>query len=230
MTEDFRVESLSDDNLVRLAPAGFVHLDLLKSATYLAAIAEDTAFPTEEIAKRVTARIGALEDHYNIDTVIANARDVVGFFSEQRDKILSSLDAIIDRDIYEQLSDLSDIPEAINALERSVAGATWTSVAQRYPLGRNVMGTVVNVRDFGVFAELEPGITGLIHASRLPLGFANLGQFAYRERIIVQILGVYPVKKRVELAYVGTPLERMIAGVGQLTLDLLSDSNPEQMV
>jgi hypothetical protein len=230
VTEDFRVESLSDDNLVRLAPAGFVHLDLLKSATYLAAIAEDTAFPTEEIAKRVTARIGALEDHYNIDTVIANARDVVGFFSEQRDKILSSLDAIIDRDIYEQLSDLSDIPEAINALERSVAGATWTSVAQRYPLGRNVMGTVVNVRDFGVFAELEPGITGLIHASRLPLGFANLGQFAYRERIIVQILGVYPVKKRVELAYVGTPLERMIAGVGQLTLDLLSDSNPEQMV
>jgi hypothetical protein len=230
VTEDFRVESLSDEDLVRLAPAGFVHLDLIKSATYLAAVAEDTAFPSEDIAKRVVARIGALEDQYNVDTVIANARDVLGFFSEQRRAILSSMDAILDRGVYEELSDLSDVPEAINALERSIAGPSWVSVAERFPPGSKAVGTVVNVREFGVFVELEPGITGLIHASRLPLGFARLGEFEYRERITVQVLHVYPVKRRIELAYVDSPAETPPADFGQLDLDISVDPGPDSMV
>ena len=230
VAEDFRVEGLSDEDLIRLAPAGFVHLDLIRSATYLAAIAEDTSFPSEEVAKRVVARIGALENQYNVDTVIANAREVVAFFSEQRNRTLASLDAILDRSAFDRLTDLSDIPEAINALERSVAGATWTSAARRFPPKSTAVGTVVNVREFGVFVELEPGITGLIHSSRLPLGFTRMEQFAYRERVVVQIIEVYPVKQRIDLAYVGTPKEPSLAELGQLAFEMSTDPASDQMV
>lgn len=230
VAEDFSVEGLSDEKLIRLAPAGFVHLDLIKSATYLAAIAEDTAFPNEEVAKRVVARIGALENQYNVDTVIANARDVLAFYSQQREKSLASLDAILYRGVYERLSDLSDIPEAINALERSVAGAAWTSAAKRFPPKSNAEGIVVNVREFGVFVELEPGITGLIHSSRLPLGFMRLEQFAYRERILVQILEVYPVKRKIDLVYVGAPKQPSPAELGQLAFEMPGDPASDQMV
>ena len=42
VTEDFRTDGISEEDLVRLAPAGFVHLELLGNANYWGAIAEDT--------------------------------------------------------------------------------------------------------------------------------------------------------------------------------------------
>ncbi len=44
----------------------------------------------------------------------------------------------------------------------------WGTVTERYPLGRLVQGTVTGVQPYGVFIELEPGVTGLLHLSRLP--------------------------------------------------------------
>ena len=88
----------------------------------------------------------------------------------------------------------------------------------------------MNVRDFGVFVELEPGITGLIHSSRLPLGFTRLEQFAYRERVLVEIIEVYPVKRKIDLAYVGTPKQPSLADVGQLAFDIPGDPSSDQMV
>jgi small subunit ribosomal protein S1 len=43
----------------------------------------------------------------------------------------------------------------------------WTAVPRRYPVGTRVRGTVTSVTDFGVFAELEEGVEGLIHVSQL---------------------------------------------------------------
>src|SRR5581483_4847864 len=87
-----------------------------------------------------------------------------------------------------------------------------------------------NVRDYGVFVELEPGVTGLIHSSRLPLGFAKLEQFAFCERVVVDIIEVLPVRRRIDLAYAGTPKQPSLADVGQMAFDLPSDSGSDQMV
>ncbi|HEU4325938.1 MAG TPA: response regulator [Roseiflexaceae bacterium] len=44
----------------------------------------------------------------------------------------------------------------------------WGTVTERYPLGRLVQGTVTGVQPYGAFIELEPGVTGLLHITRLP--------------------------------------------------------------
>lgn len=44
----------------------------------------------------------------------------------------------------------------------------WENLVAHYPLGKRVDGTVTAVQPYGVFIELEPGITGLLHATRLP--------------------------------------------------------------
>lgn len=44
----------------------------------------------------------------------------------------------------------------------------WNSLEGRYPLGSLVAGTVTGVQSYGAFVELEPGVTGLLHQSRLP--------------------------------------------------------------
>lgn len=41
----------------------------------------------------------------------------------------------------------------------------WTTVAQRYPKGTVVTGTVRNLTNYGAFVEIEEGIDGLLHVS-----------------------------------------------------------------
>ncbi|MBU0680506.1 MAG: 30S ribosomal protein S1 [Proteobacteria bacterium] len=43
----------------------------------------------------------------------------------------------------------------------------WSTVEKRYPIGSKAMGKVVSITDYGVFAELEEGVEGLIHVSEM---------------------------------------------------------------
>ena len=43
----------------------------------------------------------------------------------------------------------------------------WENIAERYPPGTVLKGTVRNITNFGVFVEIEPGIDGLVHISDL---------------------------------------------------------------
>lgn len=41
----------------------------------------------------------------------------------------------------------------------------WDEVEKKYPIGSNVQAEIRNLTNYGAFAELEPGIDGLIHVS-----------------------------------------------------------------
>ena len=43
----------------------------------------------------------------------------------------------------------------------------WSEIMEKYPVDKHVSGVVVRVAPFGVFVELERGIEGLIHVSKL---------------------------------------------------------------
>ncbi|NNE45695.1 MAG: 30S ribosomal protein S1 [Rhodothermales bacterium] len=43
----------------------------------------------------------------------------------------------------------------------------WANIAERYPPGTVLNGSVRNITSFGVFVEIEPGIDGLVHISDL---------------------------------------------------------------
>ncbi len=43
----------------------------------------------------------------------------------------------------------------------------WETVQERYPVGSKTTGKVVSITDYGVFAELEEGVEGLIHVSEM---------------------------------------------------------------
>ena len=51
---------------------------------------------------------------------------------------------------------------------RLVQNDPWTDLPQRYHLGQLVSGVVTGIQPYGVFLELEPGVVGLLHNSRLP--------------------------------------------------------------
>jgi small subunit ribosomal protein S1 len=50
---------------------------------------------------------------------------------------------------------------------RQAAGDPWEGVGERYHVTKRYHGTVARLMDFGAFVELEPGVEGLVHISRL---------------------------------------------------------------
>jgi small subunit ribosomal protein S1 len=88
---------------------------------------------------------------------------------------------------------------------RALAPDPWTTVADRFPVGSCVGGTVRRLEQFGAFVELIPGVDGLVHVSRLALGqrvshprqVVSIGQ-----TVEVTIVEVDPVKRRIGLSMV----------------------------
>jgi small subunit ribosomal protein S1 len=51
---------------------------------------------------------------------------------------------------------------------KQAAKDPWLEAAEKYKAEAKVTGKVVRISDFGVFVELEPGIEGLIHITKIP--------------------------------------------------------------
>lgn len=78
----------------------------------------------------------------------------------------------------------------------------WDSIEQRYHPGDVLTGTITRVVDFGAFAQLEPGVEGLIHISELadiavaePLKTVHAG-----DEVTVKVLRVDAKRQRIGLS------------------------------
>ncbi|MBI4792237.1 MAG: 30S ribosomal protein S1 [Deltaproteobacteria bacterium] len=78
----------------------------------------------------------------------------------------------------------------------------WSTVEQKYPVGSRTVGKVVSITDYGVFAELEEGVEGLVHVSEMswskktrhPSKIVSVG-----DAIDVSILNIDVDAKRISL-------------------------------
>jgi len=78
----------------------------------------------------------------------------------------------------------------------------WTTIPDKYKQGARVNCIVKSITDFGVFAELEPGIDGLIHVSQLPKDKQGDFQkgFQIGDEIQAEIVDVSQKDKRIGLS------------------------------
>ena len=53
---------------------------------------------------------------------------------------------------------------------KAIQSDPWMEAAEKYPVNSLVHGTIVRLAPFGAFVNLEPGIDGLIHISKLGTG------------------------------------------------------------
>ena len=78
----------------------------------------------------------------------------------------------------------------------------WDNAKTKYPEDSIVLGKVVRLNDFGAFVELEPGVDGLVHISKIshdriehPSEVLKIG-----EEIKAKILSVDEENKRISLS------------------------------
>ena len=71
----------------------------------------------------------------------------------------------------------------------------WDSAAERYKPMMNVLGTVTKITKYGAFVELEKGISGLIHKTKLKDAILDRG-----DKVSIKILSVSPTDRRIAMA------------------------------
>jgi small subunit ribosomal protein S1 len=78
----------------------------------------------------------------------------------------------------------------------------WERIEMRYQEGQTVEGTVENGADFGVFVELEPGLSGLIPISELglPKDADPRSAFAPGEKLELKLMALDPNRRRISLS------------------------------
>lgn len=78
----------------------------------------------------------------------------------------------------------------------------WDTLSQRFPVGSQVTAKVTRIMDFGAFAEVEPGVEGLIHVSEMVLGRGGRIRDRVREGmdVEVQILNIDKDARRMSLS------------------------------
>ena len=57
--------------------------------------------------------------------------------------------------------------EKLNLSIKQLTPDPWLSIEERYPVGSVVSGTVSRIEQFGIFVNIESGVDGLIHNSKL---------------------------------------------------------------
>ncbi len=78
----------------------------------------------------------------------------------------------------------------------------WDNVTEKYPEDSIVLGKVVRLNDFGAFVELEPGVDGLVHISKISHTRINHPKdvLAIGEEVKAKILSVDEENKRIALS------------------------------
>ena len=76
----------------------------------------------------------------------------------------------------------------------------WSKIAEKYPVGTTVKGTVSRFAPFGTFVNFEPGVDGLIHVSKA----SQFGDLKQGEDVEVLVESVEPDHRRMSLGPVLT--------------------------
>ena len=114
--------------------------------------------------------------------------------------------------------------EKLSLSIKQLAKDPWEEVAQRYPVGKRVQGTVVRFADYGAFLRIEKDINGLVHLSELahhkvadPAEVLTIGQ-----KVEAQVINIDIDERRIGLSI------KAILPIDKKTLERLKKEREEE--
>ncbi|HYD34845.1 MAG TPA: S1 RNA-binding domain-containing protein [Vitreimonas sp.] len=90
----------------------------------------------------------------------------------------------------------------LNLSMKQLSNDPWQGISDRYPVGTTFEGTVTRVEPFGVFVNVEPGVDGLIHSSKLTPDTT----FQKSDKVTVTVESVDADQRRMSLSLILTEL------------------------
>ena len=96
------------------------------------------------------------------------------------------------------------IDEKTNKLNLSIKQLEedpWTTIEERYPAGTTFTGKVTRIEPFGAFVNVEKGVDGLVHASKLEGKDLKVG-----EELTVNVENIVAEQRRMSLSIIDTDM------------------------
>lgn len=196
IAEHLRPDTVTDDELIRLSPAGFVHLESIGNVEYLAAVAEDTWFNDMQIAERIADRISRNDSHFDRQNTLNSAKDLYQYLEQMRSKTFPNASAYLEGSEYSQLTNLSAANKAILSMEAVQNRSSWVDAATKYPVGSSHEGVIVNVKKHGIYVEIEPGVGSFVLASNLSADFLSNEKFAIGEKWLLRVESISETQEK----------------------------------
>jgi hypothetical protein len=200
LTEHQRAVIESDDDLIRLAPSGFVHLRLIRDRSYLAACVEETWVEDQDLARRVAERVSHFgpKVHLSEATMNANSDDFMQYLVKM-DKWRLSPDFYLEGGFSGiSIASLVNSTRSSPTIERTRMEKGWEDFEARFSVGLEYAGVVDGTQEYGVFVRLDGGPTGLLHVKNIPSG-RTVMSFVKGQRIVVKILDIQRETKKISL-------------------------------
>lgn len=199
ISEDFRVSEITDQDLIRLGPAGFVHLELLTNIHYIAALSEDTLYTSEPLAKGIAQRIKDLEFQYNHRTVYENAQDFFTYISREYAALLEATESFLDDSDFSKLASLKDMENSLSKFKRENLNSAWTEAESTYTPGSKHPGEILRQIVHGLIVKMPLGMTALMHKNQLPQNYQNQEEFKEGNTITVIIKDIDVFNQKIKL-------------------------------
>jgi 4-hydroxy-3-methylbut-2-enyl diphosphate reductase len=78
----------------------------------------------------------------------------------------------------------------------------WTVIDEKYQVGQIINGKIVQIKDYGAFVELEPGLDGLVHISEIAYKrVTNIAdEISVGQEVTAKILEIDKERKRISLS------------------------------
>jgi small subunit ribosomal protein S1 len=98
----------------------------------------------------------------------------------------------------------------------------WSTVEERYDIHQLVEGTITRIVDYGAFAEVEPGIEGLLHISQLSRSTVeNPGEVVNEGEVhLLRIVSIDPKRQRMGLSLRAVTANEQIEWMAQREIEI----------
>jgi hypothetical protein len=196
---------VSDEDLIRITPSGYVHLSLLSDLDYLAACVEETWVEDEALARQVASRIAQFGPrvHYSPVTTAANAADFVKYLESKASKDRLQPSSYLETGFSGTSLRTDDIvASASKRIEHERKRSGWDDFDNRFTTGMECAGTIDGIKEYGCFVRLDGGPTGLLYFRNLPAE-RPLTSMSVGERLVVRIVEIQAEARKISLGYVG---------------------------
>lgn len=190
VNSESQTHQLSLDDLVSIAPSGFIHLELLMNINYLSAVSEDTLFRENQVAKGIADNLigrGNFKSESR-QTAISNSNLLMNYMdSYYKNYFIGSAKILSDENIEEPI-DISAILKYVDQVaENDVPYSNLQKFDHEYPPGSQVEAQIVSIQQYGFFVEFGLNGTGLIHKTNFN-GIDISEDYEIGDWVIVEIM------------------------------------------
>ena len=157
----------------------------------------------------VTGRVASLTD-FGAFVDLGGVQGLVHVSEMSRQRIEHPSDVLeVGQEVEVKILKLEKGGRRISLSMRALEPDPWQEIHDRFPDGSVVTGKVEKTTSFGVFIELEPGLTGLLPAAviSLPRDASLARVYPPGKEVQVQIVSVDSRRQRISLTLEGSALE-----------------------